>query len=212
MNHFFSRFSRDRESRQCLTPVLLKHPPFMKEGIKETKPPALFLRNALHWQKWLDLSSVRSGTVQTCQAIHVCQIAGSGGPSSQLIHQRHFHTWASPQILDESRKSAQDHRAQHQGTRVEVSFHQVGERVQGQSEDSLDTTVIRLEVGIGRVGVESPQHRTVAMAAKNSDSFQNLCRCSEGELFTDFHTPAYKSSSPCRSISIKAQVLLKSVF
>ena len=114
-------------------------------------------------------------------------------------------------MFEESRKSAQDHRAQ-QVTRVEVSFHQVGERVQGQSEDSLDTTVIRLEVGIGRVGVESPQHRTVAMAAKNSDSFQNLCRCSEGELFTDFHTPAYKSSSPCRSISIKAQVLLKSVF
>ena len=53
-------------------------------------------------------------------------------------------------MFEESRKSAQDHRAQ-QVTRVEVSFHQVGERVQGQSEDSLDTTVIRLEVGIGRV-------------------------------------------------------------
>ena len=57
---------------------------------------------------------------------------------------------------------------------VVVSFHKVGEGVQRQSEHSLYTSVVGLEERAGRV--ESPQNRTVAMAAENHHRFQNMCR------------------------------------
>ena len=59
---------------------------------------------------------------------------------------------------------------------VVVSFHKVGEGVQRQSEHSLYTSVVGLEERAGRRRVESPQNRTVAMAAENHHRFQNMCR------------------------------------
>ena len=59
---------------------------------------------------------------------------------------------------------------------VVVSFHKVGEGVQRQSEHSLYTSVVGLEERAGRRRVESPQNRTVAMAAENPHRFQNMCR------------------------------------
>ena len=50
---------------------------------------------------------------------------------------------------------------------VVVSFHKVGEGVQRKSEHSLYTSVVALEERAGRRRVESPQNRTVAMAAEN---------------------------------------------
>ena len=59
---------------------------------------------------------------------------------------------------------------------VVVSFHKVGEGVQRQSEHSLYTYVVGLEERAGRRRDESPQNRTVAMAAENPHRFQNMCR------------------------------------
>ena len=59
---------------------------------------------------------------------------------------------------------------------VVLSFHKVGEGVQRQSEHSHYTSVVGLEERAGRRRVESPQNRTVAMAAENPHRFQNMCR------------------------------------
>ena len=76
---------------------------------------------------------------------------------------------------------------------MKVALNQVSEGVQRQPEDSLDTAGVRLEVGVGRGGVKTPQHCAVAMTAENPHSFQDLSRNWEGELLAHFHTFADKA-------------------
>ena len=84
----------------------------------------------------------------------------------------------------------------------------IGVGIQRLPEHTLDTAVVRLKVGGGRVGVETLQHCTICMTAPNSHSFQHLSRGCEGELFTHFHTLTDKPCSPYCSICIKTEVLM----
>ena len=92
---------------------------------------------------------------------------------------------------------------------VVVSFHKVGEGVQRQSEHSLYTSVVGLEERAGRRRVNSPQNRTVAMAAENPHRFQNMCRWCRGELLAHLDASTDEPWSSGGSISVKIKVLLQ---
>ena len=70
---------------------------------------------------------------------------------------------------------------------------------------------LSLEEGGGRLGVQPPEYGPVGIAAEDPDRCEDLDRCSEAELAAHHHTPAYEGGAPHCCVSIKGEVLVKSV-